>query len=402
MTRFSVTFQVLGCVAAALAACAPPTATPTPMPTPTPVDPVSAFKTFSQRKDVEGHAVLSSTMSIGAVEIPISGTLMFDGDDWAMTMATSVADEDRVVQERWVKGAKYRSVDDGPWLKLAAPSEAAKQGAMDVARAVDEVENAGEVDRDDIPGLAEAVGEGPLYELRPSDDLSLPPAMLGIDDTTASMMTDLETELSLYVAADGSLVAQRIGLEWAPAIKDGLPGALEMMLVIEDYDAADIDAPADPWGHHVADAQRFAVGVPPGYKAKPDEDDDTLLVLLSPTGDRGLVWTFDELEEPADLTEFTAEMSQWLGAELDSKAEDGGAVTMGGQPGRLLSFEITDDDGGRWWLMVGAVVRSDGGAAYMVTHPYTEDPTFAKRPFRRLLSTFELLPAMPDQSGDNA
>ena len=310
-----------------LVACTPEASSPEPP------DPVEGFRRQMSSESFTGQAELTGTVTVAAIEVPLTGSFDVVGDASRSSTTLSLPDMETTFEEISIGTETYTREDGGAWF-LEPPGD-----GDELLTWLTTLSTLEQVGTEDIGGVR-------LYRLEPSEPPD--PAVFGVAEWD---LHDASASMSFLVEADGTMRQMSGTLEGTGP--QG-PVSFEFDFAFTEGAPAAIEPPSDVW--LLFSSKRFAyrIGHPDGWDVRERRQFD---VLLAP--DAASTVVVARTRVPRGLAEGAALAAFLRGSErqLGSEAEDVETVTVDGATARLATFHYRTKQGAFYSLYLVAVRR---------------------------------------------
>jgi len=329
-----------------------PTGTPRPTPA---ADVAKLFVNRIAKDGLRGRGPISGIVTLGSLEVPVSGEIQLDGKDSVLTFTMDVPGGRHQTTSRVTAGGKtYESVDDGPWFEKKAVKGAAKPDTISSALGVAIMDVR---DR----GMVTKHGQ-PLHHLTPTG-VTLTSADLGIPGPGAS---STPATIEFFARDDGSLAVLSMGFAGTMEV-EGSQIAVSMTIdfAFEEGAIPSVEAPTDLWVRLESKRLGYSIGYPKGWtaiKGKGDQPD------VMGESDHEFTAVMRERQPKAAADDLAAYARAFIRATQDSSDSDPTAddpITLLGAPARRIEFElpmdVSDPDSDRLATVYTLLIRGRNG-----------------------------------------
>jgi hypothetical protein len=368
----ALSIALAGCGGGATPTSAPtPTPAPTPTAAPTPVD-VAGEVLARLLAARTGVLALSGMMTVGGVDVPISGSIAIAGSDSQSTTTLELPGGRQTTGSIRVGTAKWSRSGDGPWVADPEPADRSKSlsAFLETLTSLE--------DR----GVATKAGRA-LHRLAPPASVTISPDALGFTDPG---ILDPTITMEFWAEDDGTPAFWSFAISWNQASgATSIPVALAMDLDLSGLGrTATVEAPEDPWEQFTSARFGYSMAHPPGWTVSEQEDVDSYLVDGTP-----YVTVAPQALKGYTLERFLTELISSYEDQLKTKPETNVEYVLAGQPARFMTYHFTNDDGVE--VYVADAVTVAGGTAWEVFLTEQAGSEAEDTPvFEAMLSTFDL------------
>ncbi|HTK46211.1 MAG TPA: hypothetical protein VL749_12775 [Patescibacteria group bacterium] len=333
---------------AASSSAASPEVTTAPSPT---TEPVDVVKLFTDRADDfdSGVVTFEGTVTVGLVQVRLSGNSTFSGPDNRTITATTVGGVQAQVETIQVAGKRYLRNGEGPWLEVPVTSSSGDLTSQVGSAAKGSL-------RDE--GTEQRQGQT-VHKLVPTSTAGFDPSSLL---SSVSGVEGMKVDLAFFVAEDGTPVTAAIGATWSQKVAtQSVAGSLQVDLVFSHMGQAQtVTIPSGVWQRFSSSRYHFQVARPPDwtyFKAK-DADEFDAPYYAYVLGNR-------HKTQGATLNAIAKVEATALKSFVGGKAVSNEAGTLGGATARFLSASGKSKQLGKT-VQVYESIAVKGGFVYYV------------------------------------
>ncbi len=327
-----------GCGAGAAATPSPtPKLTPPPTASPTPTPDVAAAVIARLTSMTSAQMTVTGELKVGTLAVPIEGRYDVSGADQYSTMTMTINGQKQTTEETTVGGTTYKRTNDGAWYEQPKTADT----SFSVTAAIRGATDVGVVTR----------GGRQLHHLTPTG-AAIEPTTIGIDGSGT-------VKVDLYAEADGTpaILSMTVDVtEGAGSAATHVSGTMDFTFV---QGATPTVAAPEPVFVMYASPKGWSVGHPKDWDVTPG---DAMTAIDGPDGESLAVGLLPKGSET--LTSAAAGYVSTLRSEGGATITSNKAVTVGGEPARLVAYEYMLEDSVAYAGLTILTIR--GATCYIV------------------------------------
>jgi hypothetical protein len=323
-------------------------ATPVPTPSPTPADVSAAFVQAVSAPDLKAEATLTGTVTISGLEGTITGDAVRSGDA-SQSSNTIAIGGTKQTTESIEEGpsspggaGSWTKHDDGPWVVQEVSTQ---PDLFETIAGLSGIEDVGIVVKDGKP----------LHHLRPKAGTEISPGALGFDVEGAK---DPAFTMDFYATDDGTPAVIAINGSWTQASGDtDVPVDVDVEYALsEPSTPPSIVPPTQPWILNTSKALGYEMAHPEPWTVESAKGQDAYLLDGQP-----FVFVAPQKVDASMTVAKFADALKKVYKPKFGKPTTEAATRLGGQVGKRLIFEFTNDAGQDVTLVDDVTVRDGMG-----------------------------------------